>query len=131
MCSSDLEACNGKTVQDLSVTIFIKHNKSRHELKLIPSQNSFYVISEFLHIPLTKLKLIHKGKMVVESNIKDFLQDKALFLAFGEVAESEEGLEDGAVDTIVKQLGVDRNMAIKALRKTGSVIDAILDLGNR
>ena len=69
--------------------------------------------------------------MVREYNVKEFLYDKTLFLAFGEVAESEEGLEKGDVDVIVNQLAVERNVAIRALRKTGSVIDAILEIGNR
>lgn len=58
------------------------------------------------------------------------LFDKALFLAFGEVSESEEGLENTDIDLIVKQLDVERNLAVKVLRKTGNVLDAILEIGN-
>ena len=116
-----------------TISVYVKHNKLKHKLKLSLSSADtvFQMISDYLCIPLSKLKLIHKGKMVREYNVKEFLYDKTLFLAFGEVAESEEGLEKGDVDVIVNQLAVERNVAIRALRKTGSVIDAILEIGNR
>lgn len=116
-----------------SVTIIIKHNKCKHELsvqKQLPGKALLQVISNALCIPVSKLKLIHKGKMVTSDNIHGMLFDKALFLAFGEVSESEEGLEKTDIDLIVKQLDVERNLAVKVLRKTGNVLDAILEIGN-
>lgn len=113
--------------------IIVKHNKCKHELsvqKELPGKASLQVISNALCIPVSKLKLIHKGKMATSDNIHGMLFDKALFLAFGEVSESEEGLEKTDIDLIVKQLDVERNLAVKVLRKTGNVLDAILEIGN-
>lgn len=119
--------------KESSVTIIVKHNKCKHELsvqKKLPGKASLQVISNALCIPVSKLKLIHKGKMATSDNIHGMLCDKALFLAFGEVSESEEGLEKTDIDLIVKQLDVERNLAVKILRKTGNVLDAILEIGN-
>ena len=115
-----------------SVTIIIKHNKVRQELN-VPSDNGdaiLQMISHCVGIPVSKLKLIHKGKMVTSDNIQSMLFNKALFLALGEISESEEGLEKEDIDQIVRQLGVERNLAVKVLRKNANVVDAIIDIGN-
>ena len=105
----------------------------KHELCVPITENGhtiLQVISDFVSIPASKLKLVHKGKMATCDNIKGMLYNKALFLAFGEISESEEGLKKDDIDLIVKQLGVDRNLAVKALRQTGTVVDAIIEIGN-
>lgn len=116
-----------------TVTIVIKHNKVKHELAVSTTDNGnsiLQVISDSVRIPISKLKLIHKGKIATCDNIKDMVFDKALFLAVGEVSESEVGLEKTDIDLIVKQLDVERNLAIRVLRKTGNVLDAIIEIGN-
>lgn len=116
-----------------TVKIVIKLNKVKHELTVSTSDNGnsiLQVISDSVSIPISKLKLIHKGKIATSDNIKDMLFNKSLFLAFGEISESEEGLEKTDIDLIVKQLDVDRNLAIRTLRKTGNVLDAIIEIGN-
>lgn len=116
-----------------TIKIYIKHNKVKSELIVSLNDNGssvLQIISDHLSIPVSKLKLINKGKIVTCDNIKDMLFNKAVFLAFGEIAESEDGLEQSDIDLIVKQLNVDRNLAIKCLRKTGNVVDAIIEIGN-
>ena len=116
-----------------TVKIVIKHNKVKQELTVSKSDDGdsiLQVISDSVGIPKSKLKLIHKGKIVTNNNIKDMLFDKASFLAFGEISESEEGLESADIDLIVGQLGIDRNLAIRTLRKTGNVLDTIIEIGN-
>ncbi|XP_032242132.1 ubiquitin carboxyl-terminal hydrolase 15 [Nematostella vectensis] len=110
--------------------IFIKHNHKKHELNVEKNQNVFEAISSLLHIPVTKLKVIHKGRLVNNLNICDVFVDGTLFLAFGEVTESEEGLDQNEIKMIMDQLDVDRNVAVKALRHEGNVVDAILQVGN-
>ena len=113
--------------------IVIKHNKVKQELTVSKSDNGnsiLQVISDSVSIPKSKLKLIHKVKIVTNNNIKEMLFDEALFLAFGEISESEEGLESVDIDLIVGQLGIDRNLAIRTLRKTDNVLDAIIEIGN-
>lgn len=116
-----------------TVKIVIKHNKVKQELTVSKSDNGdsiLQVISDSVSIPKSKLKLIHKGKIITSDNIKEMLFDRALFLVFGEISESEEGLEKADIDLIVGQLGIDRNLAIRTLRKTGNVLDAIIEIGN-
>ena len=123
-----------ETKEDSSLTIFIKHSKVKHQLdipKACSGKLVFQNISDLLHIPVPKLKLIHKGKMVTQENIEHFLSENALFQAFGEVAESEDGLEKSDINVVMKQVDVERNTAIRALRRAGSLIDAIIDLGNK
>lgn len=116
-----------------TVKIVIKHNKVKQELTVSKSDNGdsiLQVISDSVSIPKSKLKLIHKGKIITSDNIKEMLFDRALFLVFGEISESEKGLEKADIDLIVGQLGIDRNLAIRTLRKTGNVLDAIIEIGN-
>ncbi|XP_077984635.1 uncharacterized protein LOC144439235 [Glandiceps talaboti] len=111
-----------------SVGIRIKHNKEKHALKVLITEDGEKImeqISDFLHIPVDRLKLIHKGKMANKDNIKELVKEKAVFQAVGEVAESEDNLVKSDIDIICDQISVDRNTAIKALRKTGDVVDAI------
>lgn len=119
-------------IQD-SVTIVIKHRKARHELCIprgINGEATLQLICTAICIPVSKLKLIHKGKMATSDNIQSMLFNKSLFLAFGEVSESEEGLEKADIDLIVNQLNVERNLVVRVLRKTGNVLDAMLEIGN-
>lgn len=117
------------------VSIFIKHNKEKKKVEIAKnpddSNSTFQQISDFLRIPVGKLKLIHKGKMVVPENVNTFLTHGALFLAFGEVCECEDGLDKTDIDILIKQLNVDRNVAVKALKQTGTLLDAIFDIGNK
>ena len=130
----ELDTCKSEnTFIGKSVTIIIKHNKVRQELSVPSTENGeaiLQMISHCVGIPVSKLKLIHKGKMVTTDNVQSMLFNKALFLAFGEISESEEGLEKEDIDLIVKQLGVERNLAVKVLRKNGNVVDAIIEIGN-
>ena len=116
-----------------TVRIVIKHNKVKHELCVPRTKDGktiLQVISDAVSIPVSKLKLVHKGKMATCDNIQGMLFNRALFLAFGEISESEEGLEKADIDLIVKQLVVERNLAVKVLRRTGNVLDAIIEIGN-
>jgi len=127
---------NNKTeniIEKETVKIVIKHNKVKEELTVSKSDTGdsiLQVISDSVSIPKSKLKLIHKGTIATSDNIKEMLFDKALFLAFGEISESEEGLERADIDLIVEQLGIDRNLAVRTLRKAGNVLDAIIEIGN-
>ena len=130
----ELDTCKSEnTFMGKSVAIIIKHNKVKQELSVPSTENGdaiLQMISHCVGIPVSKLKLIHKGKMVTRDNIQSMLFNKALFLAFGEISESEEGLIKEDIDLIVKQLGVERNLAVKVLRKNGNVVDAIIEIGN-
>ena len=48
----------------------------------------------------------------------------------GEQAENEDGVDVGDIEIIMKQLHVDRNTAVKALKNTGDVVDAIFEISN-
>ncbi|XP_070554133.1 uncharacterized protein [Ptychodera flava] len=116
-----------------SVNVTLKHNKDRHKLNLLEEWDGETVmtkISEFLQIPIHGLKLVHKGKMANKDNVKNFVTEKAVFQAIGEPAESEYNLVSTDVDIICEQLSCTRNVAIRALRKTGDLVDAMFLIGN-
>ncbi|XP_071479496.1 uncharacterized protein [Diadema antillarum] len=117
------------------VTITVKCNKSKHQMLMdrqAPSGADIMAqIACTVRIPASHLKLIHRGKLVTPDTIRDSLRDRAVFQAIGEVAESEEGLRPKDIDIVMDRIKVDRNTAIRALRATGDVVDAILHIGNR
>ena len=115
-------------------TITVKANKEKLSINLQTSWSQSQIMKMIAHrtqIPLDKLKLIHKGKMVKRRELPDVVKNKAVFQAIGEQAESEAGLEARDVEVLMKQLSVERNEAIKALRQEGDVLDAILCFANK
>ena len=49
----------------------------------------------------------------------------------GEQSENEDGVDARDVEIIMNQLHVDRNAAVKALKTTGDVVDAIFEISNK
>lgn len=91
----------------------------------------FKIFSNRLKIPLEKIKVIHKGKILTSDTIVSAISNKAIFQVIGEQAANEDGLDTGDVDLLMKQMGVDRNDAVVALRKSADVVDAIIELGKK
>lgn len=115
------------------VDVYVKYAREKHRVEIgLPCSGlqALKCFSRALHVPLERLKVIHKGKLQTESTVLETLKPNSLFLAFGEMAESEDGLEPEDIELIMKQLSVERNVAIKALRKTNCLIDAIFEIGN-
>ena len=109
--------------------IIVKCNKVKHDIKIQNSWNGaevFKFLSYSLKVPLENLKIIHKGKVLSEETILDTVKDRAIYQVIGEIAESEDGLDQRDIAVMMKQLGVDRNNAVKALKKSDSLIDAML-----
>ncbi|XP_033108553.1 uncharacterized protein LOC117110079 [Anneissia japonica] len=117
---------------DEQITITVKCNKDKIKVSVSNQWTGSEVLSNISDaIKVREMKLIHKGRIMNESNIKEFLKEKALFQAIGEQSESEDGLNSMDIDCIVAQAKVDRNKAIRALRRTGDVVDAILYISNQ
>ena len=109
--------------------VTVKSNKVKHELKVQNSWSGNEVLkflSYSVKVPLENLKVIHKGKVLNEETIVETLKDKSVYQVIGEQAESETGLDQRDINVMMKQLGVDRNSAIKALKKNDDLIDAML-----
>nr|DBA20973.1 TPA: hypothetical protein GDO54_017701 [Pyxicephalus adspersus] len=104
-----------------------KHGKS--EVTVPKSKNGeemFLFLCQHLKIPPEKIRLICKGKLLTKENISSYITYGAIFQAFGEEAEDETGLDVRDIEVLMAQLSVERNVAIKALRRTGDLIDAFL-----
>ena len=116
------------------VVVKVNYAKEKHKVEIgLPctGKQALEHFSRVLHVPLEILKLIHKGKLQTELTIMEKLKPNSIFLAFGEMAENEDGLEAEDIELIMKQLSVERNVAIKALRKTKNcLVDAIFEIGN-
>ena len=116
------------------ISISVKANKSKSAVDLYDSWSSeqmMNAISDAVQIPQDKLKLVCRGKLITADNVKEVAKPKALFQAIGEKAESEAGLVTSDIDVIMSQLSVERNVAIRALRETGDVVDAMLRISNK
>lgn len=118
-----------------SISIKIKANKEKHKLNVNThwsGEDALKIISFTTHIPLERMKLITKGQIVSAKSFWSFAEEKSLFQAIGEKAEDEKGVLSSDVDLIMKQMSVERNQAVKALRQSsGNVVDAIINLGNK
>lgn len=109
--------------------VSIRCNKAKQNVKLQKSWTGneiFKFLSHSLKVPLEKLKIIHKGKVLSEETIVATVTDKAVYQVIGEMAESEDGLDQRDIEVMMKQLGIDRNGAVKALKTSGDLIDAML-----
>ena len=109
--------------------VVFKCNKKKHEVKLQDSWSGsemWKFLSHSLKVPLENLKVIHKGKKLNEETIAETVKDKAVYQVIGEQAESEDGLDKRDIVLMMKQLGVDRNSAVKSLKQSGDLIDAML-----
>ncbi|XP_076071147.1 uncharacterized protein LOC143042625 isoform X2 [Mytilus galloprovincialis] len=114
--------------------ITVKCNKQKQKLKIQNAWSGddiFKVFSNKLNISYEKIKVINKGKILTFDTIASAISNKAIFQVIGEQAANEDGLDTGDVDVLMKQMGVDRNEAVMALRKCGDVVDAIIELGKK
>jgi len=109
--------------------------KSHHKKHLIKINNNWCddevkkLLSHILEIPLDKLTLIHKGRKLTD--IKDTVKEHALYMAIGEQACNEDGLNQQDIEKLMRQLSLERNSAVKALTESENLLDAILKEGNK
>ncbi|XP_062569868.1 uncharacterized protein LOC134231932 isoform X1 [Saccostrea cucullata] len=114
--------------------IVVKANRQKQTIGIQESWDGdkiYRFLSHSLQIPLDKLKVIHKGKILKADNIKECVQKKAIFQVFGEKAEDSTGVDDRDIELMMKQLNVSRNEAILALKEHGDVVDAMLGAGQK
>ena len=120
-----------------SLPIVIKHGATTFHLHLNKSEDSqcneqFESIARHIRIPSDRLKLIYKGKKFTRDNWHELtLISNMTFLSVGEQNEDESDVNSKDVECIMKQLHVERNDAVRALKLHSNVIDAILYLGNK
>lgn len=112
--------------------------RSGSDSLIVPLQRSWSAeeilceISSVVKIIPEKLRLISSGKQITAENLLWAVsRSKPIFLAIGEKAENEDGLDAGDISVITKQLMVERNVAVRALRQTSDLVDAILLIANK
>lgn len=111
-------------------SIIVKCNREKYTFDV---QNSWTGVKIYkflsceLSIPLEKVKVIHKGKVLSRETVCETLKNKAVYQVIGEVADSEEDLDQRDISVMMKQMGLDRKAAVQALKKKGDLIDALLD----
>ncbi|RXM94002.1 hypothetical protein EOD39_18471 [Acipenser ruthenus] len=96
-------------VLDSSVTIRVKHKALKHTLQLpggTTGLDCYGMISRQLRVPAEKMRLVSKGKVVRRGNIVDILKESAVFHAYGEQAECEDGLDQRDIKVLMTQLSV-------------------------
>lgn len=119
-------------LNDADFTVNIKYSGEKKALRICRQWDGdliFKLISQNTRIPVTDMKVIIKGRVVTPEDITDCISQKTLIMVLGVKAESSEGLNEKDIDCLMAQMNVDRNMAIKSLKKSGSLLDAMLTLG--
>jgi len=115
--------------------IKVLHNKESLTVLLceqLSGKRIMQEISEQLRIPMCRLKVVCRGKILTEANCHHhiFVKKISKFMAFGEQREVEGDLSSEDINHIVDKTRVNRNEAIRALRRCkGNVVDAILMVG--
>ena len=121
------------TSHDLTRDVTVKANKRKHNITLQcdwSGEEIFRKLSSSLRIPLDRLKLIHKGRLLTADSVAPCVKSGALFQALGEECADESGVSAEDIDVIMRRMSVDRNAAVSALRQHSNVLDAMLFLGN-
>ncbi|KAK6173572.1 hypothetical protein SNE40_016997 [Patella caerulea] len=114
--------------------ITVKFFKQRHKIDINDSWTSDEILKYLscqLEIPLEKIKIIHKGKLLTREIIRENIGPKSVLQLIGEKAANEQGLDKRDIDVMMKQLGVERNAAVNTLRQKGDLIDAIIEAANK
>ena len=120
-----------------AISIGIKHGNTTYHMYLenqsdLNKSEQFTMMAQHIHIPADRLKLIYKGKRYTRENWQDLsLVSNMTFLSIGEQNEDETGINLHDIECVMKQMKVDRNAAVRALKLHPVVIDAILYLGNK
>lgn len=114
--------------------IVVKANKQKQTVSIQDDwdgETVYHILSHHLQVPVDKMKIIHKGKILRADNIREFICKKAVFQVFGERAEDASGVDDRDIELMMRQLNISRNEAIAALKEYGDVIDAMLQVGHK
>ncbi|XP_050417074.2 uncharacterized protein LOC126830702 [Patella vulgata] len=117
-----------------SFQITVKFFKQRHKIDINDNWTSDEILKYLsceLEIPLEKIKIIHKGKLLTREIIRENIGPKSVLQLIGEKAANEQGLDKRDIDVMMKQLGVERNAAVNTLRQKGDLIDAIIEAANK
>jgi len=120
-----------------SISISIKYGNTTYHLHLddqLTSSKSdqFDMIANHIRISSDRLKLIYKGKQYTKGNWHNLsLTSNMTFLGIGEQNEDETDINTQDIECVMRQMTVDRNTAVKALKLHSNTIDAILYLGNK
>lgn len=134
--------CHDKFIYDVpkieaskaTCDIIIRHNKKRQTVAVHPSwsgEDVWKYLSSLTCIPLDKLQLIHKGRKLTKDTTQSCLHNKAVFLAIGDRAIPDDDIHEVDIDVLMQQLNIERNDAIRALKKNGDLVDAIIDVGKK
>ena len=78
------------------------------------------------------MRLIHKGKQLSMDTVRSAVSQGAVFQVLGEKMEDAEGLVPKDIEVLMLQMGVERNVAVRALKSSkGDLIDAMMAIGNK
>ncbi|XP_067661312.1 uncharacterized protein [Haliotis asinina] len=121
-------------VEKAHCEVSVKSNKQKHKLKIQDDwtgQEILKLFASHVHIPLEKMKVVHKGKLMTEELIRESAKPKAVFQVLGEKSADETGLDNRDISIMMEQMNIDRNSAVQALQKKGDLIDAIFEVSNK
>ena len=117
------------------VEINLRYSKQKHKFKVCDAWSGgtiFSRIAAFVSCLPEKMKIIHKGKQLSRDTVRSVVSPGAVFQVIGEKMEDADGLVPRDIEVLMQQMGVERNVAVKALKKSdGDLIDAMMAIGNK
>lgn len=117
-------------MDDADITASIKHDRQKYQLKYSQQWNGSVImklIAEKTKVPIDDMKVIIKGRIMTSDDIVEHLKAKVLIMVIGTAQLPAEGLDDRDITCLINQMSIDRNEAIRVLRKNdGSLLDSIL-----
>ncbi|XP_046380450.1 uncharacterized protein LOC124151839 [Haliotis rufescens] len=114
--------------------INVKANKQKFKLQIQHDWTGQEILKLFachVHIPLERMKVVHRGKIMTDVLIREYINPKSVFQVFGEKSADETGLDQRDIVIMMAQMNIDRNRAVQALQTRGNLIDAIFEASNK
>lgn len=116
---------------DMQITVKAGSNKSKLAVnKQWSGEFLFKMISHHTHISMDDLKLIIRGKVHTAESVSAALSSNTVVMVLGTPIANSTGVDERDIECLMKQMNVDRNEAITSLKKTRSLVDSIVNIGN-
>lgn len=113
--------------------ISVKAGSQKLKLYVNPEWSGEFTLkylSSHTRIALDEMRVIIKGKVHTAESVSTALTNKTLVMVLGTPVVDSTGVDERDIECLMRQMDIDRNKAITSLKKTNSLVDSIVDIGN-
>lgn len=115
------------------IQAWLKHNGRKDPITINKEWPGAFIlkfISSQTRIPIDEAKVVIKGRIATSDTIADRICENILIMVIGVPCEDSEGIDERDISCLMSQMNITRNQAVKSLRKSNSLLDAMMDVGN-